>query len=89
MRMGADVVLTFCNASAVSRSDVPSTTRRVALSSSNRHAFVIAPGRSRRSLSCKSRKTTRLPRWAIRPPFGSRWPPLRLPPPVRSALLSS
>ncbi len=47
MRIGADVVLTFCNASAVSRSDVASITRRVALSSSDRHAFVIAPGRSR------------------------------------------
>src|SRR6266508_2126489 len=54
MRIGADVVLTFCNASAVSRSDIASITRRVARSSSDRQAFVIAPGRSRRSSSHKS-----------------------------------
>jgi hypothetical protein len=62
MRKGADVVLTFCNASAVSRSEVASITRRVALSLSDRHAFVIAPGRSRRPLSHKSRKATSVSR---------------------------
>jgi hypothetical protein len=69
MRRGADVVLTFCNASAVSRSDVASITRRVALSSSDRHAFVIAPGRSRRSLSQMSPKATSRPRRARATPF--------------------
>src|SRR2546428_3528631 len=39
IRIGADVVLTFFNASAVSRSDVASIARRVALSSSDGHAF--------------------------------------------------
>ena len=63
---GADVVFTFWNASDASRSDVASITRRVALSSSDRHAFVIAPGRSRRSLSHKSRKATQRP-WLSSP----------------------